>query len=60
MADKNKNMPGHSWKIMGTKYLDGYSFFVYSCLKCPAQTLNGVALEPPFDQECSKVLVDKS
>jgi hypothetical protein len=49
---KNSDMPGHAWKVMGTKYLDGYSYFVYSCTKCPAQTLNGMPLEPPYDKEC--------
>lgn len=56
MADKSKKLPGHTWKVMGTKYEGGYSFFVYSCLKCPAQTLNGVPLEPPFDTACDKTL----
>jgi hypothetical protein len=56
MAGKNKDLPNHLWKVMGTKYEDGYSYFVYSCKKCPAQTLNGIPLVPPFDQECDKSL----
>ncbi len=51
---KNSDMPGHSWRIAGTKFVDGYNFFVYSCTKCPAQTLNGTALVPPYDTECTK------
>lgn len=51
---KNSDMPGHAWKVVGSRTVDGANFFVYSCTKCPAETLNGIPLEPPYDKECKK------
>lgn len=52
---KNSDMPGHAWKWTGeVRHVDGHNFFVYSCTKCPAETLNGIPLEPPYDKECAK------
>jgi hypothetical protein len=45
-------LPGHRWVETGTVKKGRSSFFVYMCLRCPAQTLNGHPLPRRWVERC--------
>lgn len=54
MATKNDRLPHHAWRVLDIVSQGGSRFFRYGCRKCPAETLNGMPLEVPFNKTCGK------